>query len=147
MHFPGVEFLGNAWIKFRERKKRFSPRVSSSETQGQIKGARESRRKEKNGKKSPWGQYLTRPVPNGRRRSGFWLVPEKRKFSFLLTVLYFSSFHIYFSARLDFLSSPLSAPGSPRMRVFTISIKSCRRKFHVAVQVQLGVDFGPSSCL
>ena len=34
----------------------------------------------------------------------------------LLAVLYFSSFHIYFSARLDFPSFPLSAPGSPRMR-------------------------------
>ena len=30
-------------------------------------------------------------------------------------VLYFSSFHIYFSARLDFPLSPLSAPGAPRM--------------------------------
>ena len=28
------------------------------------------RRKIKNGEKSPWGQSLTRPVPNGRRRSG-----------------------------------------------------------------------------
>ena len=52
---------------------------ASSETQGQIVGARESlngrtnmaRRKVKNGKKSPWGQCLTRPVPNGRRRSDF----------------------------------------------------------------------------
>ena len=35
-----------------------------------------ARRKVKNGEKSPWGQCLTRPVPNGRRRSGFWLVPE-----------------------------------------------------------------------
>ena len=35
-----------------------------------------ARRKVKNGEKSPWGQRLTRPVPNGRRRSGFWLVPE-----------------------------------------------------------------------
>ena len=50
----------------------------SSETQGQIVGARESlnrrknkaRRKVKNGGKSPWGQCLTRPVPNGGRRSG-----------------------------------------------------------------------------
>ena len=33
----------------------------------------------------------------------------------LLAVLYFSSFHIYFPARLDFPSPPLSAPGSPRM--------------------------------
>ena len=35
--------------------------------------------------------------------------------SALLAVLYFPSFHIYFSVRLDFSSSPLSAPGSPRM--------------------------------
>ena len=57
---------------------------TSSETQGQIVGARESlngrenmaRRKVKNGEKSPWGQCLTRPVPNCRDRSGFWLVPE-----------------------------------------------------------------------
>ena len=28
-----------------------------------------ARRKEKNGEKSPWGQCLTRPVPNARRRS------------------------------------------------------------------------------
>ena len=56
----------------------------SSETQGQIVGARESlngrknkaRRKVKNSEKSPWGQCLNRPVPNGRRRSGIWLVPE-----------------------------------------------------------------------
>ena len=54
-----------------------------------MKGARESlngrknvaRRKVKNGEKSPWGQCLTRPVPNGRRRSGFWLVPEYLCFS------------------------------------------------------------------
>ena len=52
---------------------------ASWETQGQIVGARESlnerknmaRRKVKNGGKSPWGQCLTRPVPNGGRRSDF----------------------------------------------------------------------------
>ena len=52
--------------------------ITSSETQGQTVGARESlngwknkaRRKEKNGEKGPWGQCLTRPVLNGRRRSG-----------------------------------------------------------------------------
>ena len=38
----------------------------------------------------------------------------------LLAVLYFSLFHIYFSARLDFPSSPLSAPGSPSMDVVGI---------------------------
>ena len=35
-----------------------------------------ARRKEKNGEKNPWGQCLTRPVPNGRRRSDLLLVPE-----------------------------------------------------------------------
>ena len=39
------------------------------------------RRKVKNGEKSPWRHCLTRLVPNGRRLSGFWLVPEKHKFS------------------------------------------------------------------
>ena len=53
--------------------------LTSSETQGQIVGARESlngrenmaRRKVKNGEQSPWEQCLTRPVPNGRRRPSF----------------------------------------------------------------------------
>ena len=40
-----------------------------------------AQRKVKNGEKSPWGQCPTKPVPNGRRRSGFWLAPEKHKFS------------------------------------------------------------------
>ena len=104
--------------------------TSSSETQGQIVGTRESlnerknvaRRKVKNGEKSPWGQCLTRPVPNGRRRSGFWLVPERHKFSGTNqkpepwrpfgTVC---SFHLYFSTRLHSPSPQLSASGSPRM--------------------------------
>ena len=51
----------------------------SLETQGQIVGARESlngrknmaQRKVKNSEKSPWGQCLPRPVPNGRRHSAF----------------------------------------------------------------------------
>ena len=65
----------------QQQQKRKFP---SSETQGQIVGARGSlngrenvaRRKLKNVEKSPWGQCLTKPVPNGRRRSGFWWVPE-----------------------------------------------------------------------
>ena len=56
----------------------------SSETYGQIVEARESlnrrknmaRRKVKEVEKSPWGQCLTRPVPNGYSHSGCWLVPE-----------------------------------------------------------------------
>ena len=117
---------------------------SSSETQGQIVGARESlngrknmaRRKVKNGEKSPWGQCLTRPVPNGRRRSAFLLgrktqtfsgtnqKPERRRpfgtglvrhcprGSSCRLLLFFVP---YFSNHLDFPSPPLSAPRSPRM--------------------------------
>ena len=113
---------------------------SSSETQGHIVGARESlngrknkaRRNVKNREKSPWGQSLNRPVPNGRRRSGFWLVPEKHKFSgtnqkperprpfgtglirhwpqglFSLFFTFLRPIHIFF-ARLDF-PSPLYLP-------------------------------------
>ena len=40
-----------------------------------------AQRKEKNGEKSPWGQCLTRPVPNGRCRSAFWLGRKTQKFS------------------------------------------------------------------
>ena len=36
----------------------------------------------------------------------------------LLAVLYFSSFHINFSTRLDFPSPTLSAPGSPRLDIY-----------------------------
>ena len=52
----------------------------SSGTQGQIVGGMESlygwkrkttRRKVRNRVKSPWGQCVTRPVVNGRGRSGF----------------------------------------------------------------------------
>ena len=53
--------------------------IPSSETQGQLVGARESRngrkkfrrRKVKYKTRSPWGHSLTGPVPNGRSRSGF----------------------------------------------------------------------------
>ena len=34
----------------------------------------------KNGEKSPWGQCLNRPVPNGRRRSALWLGRKTEKF-------------------------------------------------------------------
>ena len=120
---------------------------TSSETQGQIvPGARESlingrknmaRRKVMNSEKSPWRQCLTRPVPNGRRRSDFWLGRKTLKFSgtnqksewrqpFGTALVrhcpqgLFSPFFTFlcatFSARLDFPSPPaLSTPGSPRM--------------------------------
>ena len=39
------------------------------------------RRKVKNGEKSSWGQCLTRPVPNGRRRCAFWLGSKTQTFS------------------------------------------------------------------
>ena len=44
-------------------------------------GKNMARRKVKNDEKSPWGQCLTRPVPNGRRRSAFWLGRKTQKFS------------------------------------------------------------------
>ena len=59
--------------------------LSSSETQGQVVGARESlkgrknmaRRKVKNGEKNPWGQCLTIPVT--KRSPPFWLLIGFRK--------------------------------------------------------------------
>ena len=53
---------------------------TSSETQGRIVGVRKSlngrvvRRNIKNEENSLWGQCFTRPVPNGRGHSGFWLL-------------------------------------------------------------------------
>ena len=44
---------------------------SGDEEKSKRAGKYMARRKVKNGEKSPWGQCLTRPVPNGRRRSGF----------------------------------------------------------------------------
>ena len=38
-----------------------------------------ARRKEKNGEKSPWGQCLTRPVPNTRHRSALRLGRKTQK--------------------------------------------------------------------
>ena len=121
--------------------------LSSSETQGQIKGARESL----NGQKNIYGTKKSkerREEPLGtmsyqtssKRSPPFWLLIGARKTQVfwhqseartaatiwnwsgktlspgaLLAVLYFSSFDIYFSGRLDFPSPPLSAPGSLRM--------------------------------
>ena len=63
----------------------------------------------------PWGQCLTRPVPTvAAVLASDWCQKTLSAGAFL-AVLYFSSFHIYFPARLDFPSPPLSAPGSPRM--------------------------------
>ena len=44
---------------------------SGDEEQSKRAEKHMARRKVKNGEKSPWGQCLIRPVPNGRRRSGF----------------------------------------------------------------------------
>ena len=72
--------------------------VSSSETQGQIVGTRESL----NGRKN----MTRRKVKNGEKSS------SRRSLLF---------FEPYFSARLDFPSPLLSAPGSPRMGKFVTS--------------------------
>ena len=59
-----------------------------------------------------WHQSQARTAATVWNWSGKTLSPGA-----LLAVLYFSSFHIYFSARLGFPSPPLSAPGSPRMPI------------------------------
>ena len=129
---------------------------SSSETQGQIVGTRESlngwknihgTKKSKERREEPLGamSYQTsskRSPPlwlliGARKTQVFWHQSEARTAvtiwnwsgktlspGALLAVLYFSSFHVYFSTRLDFPSSPLSAPGSPRMLV-TETTKTC----------------------
>ena len=52
------------------------PRADSG-CEGKSKRAEKyGMKKSKDSGKSPWGQCLTRPVPNGCRRPGFWLVPE-----------------------------------------------------------------------
>ena len=84
-HFFGFEKenvpLSYMWLNEIYSHQKWAPSCASSETQGQIVGTRESlnrwknmaRRKVKNGEKSPWEQCITRPVPNGHRRSAFWL--------------------------------------------------------------------------
>ena len=59
-----------------------------------------------------WRQSVARTTATVWNWSGKTFSP-----GVLLAVGYFSSFHIYFSARLDFPSPPLSAPGSPRMKI------------------------------
>ena len=74
-----VEYL-ILYLAFFKTILAYSGLLASSETQRQIVGARENlngwknvaQRKVKNGEKSPWRQCLTRPVPNGRCRSGFF---------------------------------------------------------------------------
>ena len=120
---------------------------SSSETQGQIVGTRESlnerksihgTKKSKEWREEPLGtmsyQTSSKLSPpfwlliGARKKQAFWHKSEARTAATvwnwsgktlspgaLLAVLYFSSFHVYFSSRLDFPSPPLSAPGSPRM--------------------------------
>ena len=97
-HFMRKKYWANHWLKtysligdyLHTWKTLYLP---SSNTQRQIVGARESlnewenmaQRKLKNGEKSPWGQCLSRLVPNCCGRSGFWLVPENYK-SFLCAI-------------------------------------------------------------
>ena len=76
----GMHFKQSFFFVYYVKNKEFIINPSS-ETQGQIVGKREAlngrenvaRRKVKNGEKSPWGQCLTRPVPNGRRSLLFFV--------------------------------------------------------------------------
>ena len=133
---------------------------SSSETQGQIVGARESLNRRKN---------MAQKKSKERRRAlgdnvlsdqfqtvaailasdwcqklvFFWHQSEARMAATvwnwsgktlspgaLLAVLYFS-FVPYFSACLDFPSPPLSAPGSPRMMEIRLSETHMGREFDI----------------
>ena len=118
---------------------------TSSETQGQIVGARESLNRRKNmaqkkSKERPEKPLGTMSYQTSSKRSQlFWLLIGARKTQVFWhqseartaatvwnwtgktlspgafpAILYFS-FVPYFSARFDFPSPPLSAPGSPRM--------------------------------
>ena len=110
---------------------------SGGEGKSKRAGKNMAWRKVKNDKRSPWGQCLTRPVPNSRHCSDLWLVPEnfsvflpnqktERQQPFWTGLVrhcpqgLFSSFFtflcaIFFPAPLDFPSPPLSASGCPRM--------------------------------
>ena len=117
----------------------------SSETQGQIVGARESLNRQKNmaqkKSKERWEEPLgtmsyqtssKRSTPfclliGARKTQVFWHQSEDRTVATVwnwsgktlspgaLLTVLYFSFVPYFSACLDFPSPPLSAPGSPRM--------------------------------
>ena len=80
-----------------------TPLRPSSDTQGQIVGARENfcvfLPNQKAERRRPFGTGLVRHCPQG------------------LFSPFFTFLRAIFSARLDFLLPPLSAPGSPRMRL------------------------------
>ena len=111
---PAVSLMGQLWKSGYFLASGF---MSSSETQGQIKGARESlnrwknlyeTKKSKEWREEPLGtmSYET----SSKRSPPLWLLIGARKTQVFL--LFFAS---HFSARLDFPLSPLSAPRSPRM--------------------------------
>ena len=52
-------------------KKFADTKISGYVWTGPKRAKNMARRKVRNGEKSPWGQCLTRPVPDGRRRSAF----------------------------------------------------------------------------
>ena len=105
--------------------------VTSSETQGQIKGARESL----NGRENIYGTKKSKERREEPLGTMSYQTSSKRSspfFTFLRA--------IYFSARLDFSSSPLSAPGSPRMALSLIKTFADER----LLASNLGISFSPS---
>ena len=86
-----ILYLFLSWASDLFIKSLYAPEFTSSETQGQIKGVRESlngrknvaRRKVKNVEKSPWGQCLTMSYQTSSKRSlPFWLLIGARKLVF-----------------------------------------------------------------
>ena len=110
---------------------------SSSETQGQIVGVRESlngrknvtRRKVKNGKKSPWGQCLIRPVPNGHCHSDFWLAPENFNNIIIIIIIIIITLIIYNTEHYYYY-------------IITVSVNKPLENYYIHVLLWFNVIFG-----
>ena len=90
--------------------------VPSSETQGQVKGARESL----NGRKNIYGTKKSKERREEPLGTLSYQTSSKRSLPFCRSRRSLLFFAPHFSTRLDFPSSPLSAPGSPRMILYKI---------------------------
>ena len=87
-----------------------------------------ARRKVKNGENSPWGQCLTRPVQNGRRRSDFWLVPENFNTCFkIIRIFKLAILTRLFQIQFQFVSSALSRFAKNNSLIKVCEQRTCKR--------------------
>ena len=100
-----------------------------------------------------WHQSEARTAATVWNWSGKTLSPGA-----LLAVLYFSSFHIYFSARLDFPSPPLSAPwvsedavwinlSTYEIKIGSLVISNFELYLFDGIMISPGLSLVPSSLL